>query len=161
MTSIKKCIHQIILDNWENFPWKLDYIFHLLYSNNGEISDIMFQCEADVFILKCFRVDGELIQNSNCNELIITKDELFNFLNINSAYFDFAYSTQIFTNKYFFRGHKIVTSKGDMLTFRFLNTGNEINFNAFNTILDNYYLSYELNEKLPINNEIIAKKIKV
>jgi hypothetical protein len=162
MDAIEQHIHQRVLDTWQNFPWKLDYIFYLLFTaNDNEVSDIYLNSNESVYLLYCVMSQGQTKQNFDSEKFPMDKDELYGYLNIANTSFrdlDFEYTTKIFSNDYRLKGYKFGTIKGDMIAIRVLDK--IVNTN-FNDKLEKYILSYDLNQNLTVNSVSAEKRIKV
>jgi hypothetical protein len=154
-------IHCNILNNWKNFPWKLDYVFYILLSQNKEISDIQLQETDKIYIVSYVRDINRKQPDYDSDKFILYKDELLNYLGIaqvTSDIHNFSFTTKIFAKEYHFRVHKMPILNGSLITFRLLERFEDA---TFNNKLDVYHLSNDLSQELPINNGFIEKRIKV
>lgn len=167
-----------IEENWDSFPYKLDYIMYIVFSNNSYPSDIRFKNENGLYIVEYIKQGGSKSEdNIDYKKYQIEEKELFKYLKQDllqeSNYNEFAYNTEIFKNKFTFR----CSSVGHYLLLRFLDTSPELPSlflgmpnkttkpsdklcQHFNNKVDNYSLYIDLNEKIPYK-AIAEKKNKI
>ncbi len=114
MDTTQSYIHKRLQNDWENFPFKLDYIFYLLYSADTNISDTVLTRMGDKYVIGNIKSLGQAYQKPGYSQFSIYKDELLNYLNISHETLDFAYTTQIFSENYSFRCNKLPLKNGDI-----------------------------------------------
>jgi hypothetical protein len=171
MDAIEQHIHQRVLDTWQNFPWKLDYVFYFLFSQNKEISDVRFQLIGDAYTVTHFRDNSfDLIHVSKDNKTIerdkisIHKDELLNYLNINKPiddYLVFPYVSILLSDQFSMRGQRNYRPGEDLIIFRLLQQSPNINFSKAINFLEKYVLTNDLKDNLLVNSGFIEKKVKI
>lgn len=154
MNIHKQKIHEIIVDNWETFPFKLDYIIHLLISKDYQIYRITFSLKDDIYSVCYINNINEENKKFNSGYFYIQKNELLNYLNINlfayDDFLDFSYTSKIFKTDYQFRVQKSILLESSLISLRLLTPSG--NFNEFNNTLENYLLFHHLNNDIPQKN---------
>jgi hypothetical protein len=125
MNPTERQIHYHLKKDWENFPFKLDYLFYLLHLNHRNISDIHLLRVGNSYSLYRFRSNGDMHNKFEYADLTIDQNELHQHLRISKSLkepIDFSYATSIFTEKYDFRCNTTPTGSGDLIIFRFLDS---------------------------------------
>lgn len=179
MSFHEKNIANKIEENWDSFPYKLDYIMYVIYTNNAFPSDIRFRNENGLYSVELIKSNGRVDKdNIDYKKYPIEEKELFDNLNYeipNSDYsLDFAYKTKIFNPIESFR----CNAQKDYLSLRFLDSNialpnlfaamsNNISNQSihkpcqhFNDKVNNYSLYVDLNKKIP-DKAVIEKKNKI
>jgi hypothetical protein len=161
MNTIKEYEHQIILNDWENFPYKLDYLIHLVCSHNEKVYDIFLKNFDGIYKVAPTTKMPKEDWKFDYNKILISKDELFDYLGIKNpaskAFSEFTYTTQIFDNPYKFNGQLYFNRSGNGLAFRVLEKPSNIHFNEK---VNNYFLAHNLSQNL-YNNPSEQKKLKI
>jgi len=185
MNAKEKHIHQNLKNDWDNFPFKLDYLFYLLYCNNQNISDTHIVRTGNEYVVDRFRSMDEMHNNFEHKELTISHTELMEHLKITKSKNDrdFSYKTSIFSENHSFRCHKTSTLSSELIVFRFLDSSSynlnqlsntntnftpitpNIIFGEFNQeftqLLDKYNLYDNLKESLDSKDQITEKRLKI
>lgn len=145
--------HNKILENWDIFPYKLDYILHLVFINNSNVNDIMLKENNKYFLYPVSQSNKNKFDSEN---FPITKQELISYFKITTLdkQTDFRYQTEIFSDTYSFRTS--VTKDGEMIVLRLLSLNHR--FNEFNEKMYSYSLYQKLNDVLEHKQ---GKEIKV
>lgn len=144
-----------IEDKWETFPWKIDYILYILFSQKEIPADIILQLEHGESVDICVSVNGQLSQ-LDLDYLPLNKTELFNYFNIPiNGYNDFVqfiYHSEIFENMLNFRGQKSLFGKENTIMLCYLGNQQRVNVHDFNDKYKKYLMFYDLNETIPSKN---------
>ena len=167
MSFHDKYIAEKIEENWDSFPYKLDYIMYVVFCNNSSPSDIRLKNENGLYVIQYIKDSGKKSEdNIDYAKYAIDEEELFSYLNSKIPTpdygLDFTYETQIFNKQGSFRCNAIQ----NYLSLRFLDSSSAIlnlfpsmlnkttqpsekPCQSFNNKLDNYSLYIDLNEKIP------------
>jgi hypothetical protein len=175
MNLAQEYMYNKIVEDWENFPYKLDYIIHLLCSNNSNYlaTNIQFQLIDDAYVAafvgdkykSYYRINHYCeINGIQYDKLTIKKVELLDYFNINEPEFPMllTYGTEIFTNPISIQMQRIndINSNRKFFALELL-YDEKFNANELNNKLDNYTFFYHLNEIVPNKNKNIKNKIKL
>lgn len=144
----------IIENNWQKFPWKIDYLFYILFTSN-QPSDIIFGINNDNDCINSIQSKALQISNIKLNHLTISKEDVclaLNIKNINGCQ-SMTYKTVIFNNNILFRVQITEFTTGQLLVFRFLDTSIDIDC-LFNTKIEKFIHYCLLNQKLSNKHKI-------
>lgn len=149
---------EIIENNWQIFPFKLDYIFYILYCIDKP-SDIIFDVNNENDSINNVTIKTNQKYDIQLNHLKINKQDLCSSLSINDiqGFQNMMYNTVIFNNNLLFRVQITQYTTGQLLVFRFLDNGIEIN-GMFNEKIEKFQQYCKLSEKLSIKS--IEEKIR-
>lgn len=150
MIPFNEDFHQIIRDNWGNFPAKVDYLLFLIFTSNENFSDIILKCDNNnTYYIYTIKTLGNHNELSDYNTFPISEDELIPTTIVQSNkkdFLTFSYHTQYFCEKYNFRGQKSFILNRSIIALRFLKTSTSVDFNAFNDqfihLLGKYQLAW-------------------
>ena len=73
MNSIKE-YHLEFKKDWDFFPFKLDYIIHVLFSNNEKVYDIHFKRNNNFYTLCYINEPNEKNNEFECDNFPINRD---------------------------------------------------------------------------------------
>lgn len=156
MSFYNNYIAKAIEENWETFPYKLDYLLYKIFTNYPNTSDIALKKYDTGYKVSFIRNAGSL-NEVDFKSFNISQEELFNALKINNSNIsESLYTTEIFSLEAKFRCQKFA----ETISLRFLNTGNNADCKEFNEKINQYSFYSKLNQKLP-NKPIKENKIKL
>lgn len=145
-----------IENDWERFPWKLDYILYILFSEKDYPRDIAFILKNDRYVINTIRNKNFDTIGLNLEEFPIDKNELLNCLGINpliyNDFIQFYYKSQLFNQPLEFQGQKSLILKDSLILLRYKANENTINIHDFHDRYKRYFMYYDLNETLPAKN---------
>ena len=166
MNTLQEYMYEQVKNDWENFPWKLDYILHKLFSEYENIADISFLKHNDIYSVNLFRdtdLDHHYVENIQYS---LHESEILQYLGITQTgyndFLQFTYNAKIFTDQPEFIGQKstIIGEKYIVLRLKRMN-GQNIDFSNFNEKLANHKLYYDLGERLQHKINYKGKAVKI
>lgn len=166
-------IYNKLKDDWKDFPWKIDYIIHIILCNLECVNDMKFDSDNGLYSLNFISHKGQptaiqSIIKINPSLFTISEDELLSYLGIKEvkvSSFDFVYITKLFVEPITFRCQKhAVNKEKNSISLRVLNVNNVKHMNPqLNDKVDKYTLHHDLQKNLlnKIKEESIHTKNKI
>lgn len=155
-----------IEDDWESFPWKIDYLLYILFSQDSLPIDILLICKSEEYVFYNMRKSNRNVVKYNLDRYPISKNQLFSSMNIkdsdDSEPITFQYVTQIFEQPLYFRCHK---DSSNIISLRHLDRNSAlnpithfINVINFNEKLEKYLMFSDLNKQIPSKQYVENKR---
>ena len=166
MNILQEYMYDQVKNDWENFPWKLDYILHKLFSQYENIADITFSKTGGIYYTDSVR-DTDLDHYSLVDvRYSMAENEIFQCLGIPqtgyNAFFQCEYVAHIFTDQPEFRMQKSTIRGENYITLRLKRIiGQNVDFSNFNEKLANHKLYYSLSERLQHKINYKERKAKI